>query len=136
MSLGSLCSLDITFKRFVGSTKTVVADFRLFPTEAVEYLSVHSVPTLPGTSPKAQGQPDFCREAANRPGRLLVQSRLVSQTSFSISVSEGRSKGVEWPTLAYTTRRRCPSPSLSKTHSTGRCSCRCCRTLNSTGSQS
>ena len=34
--------MDVTFKIFVGNVKTVVSNFRLFPAEAVEYLSIHS----------------------------------------------------------------------------------------------
>lgn len=38
--LVELRSMDVTFKRFVENIKTVVSNFRLFPAEAVEYLSI------------------------------------------------------------------------------------------------
>lgn len=51
--------MDITFRRFVENIKTVVSNFKLFPAEAVGYLSNPSTFTLASTEEKAQGSQNF-----------------------------------------------------------------------------
>lgn len=88
--------MDVTFRRFVENIKTVVSNFRLFPAEAVGYLSIPSTFTLASTEEKAQGSQTFAgRWRTDQGGACLWIVDLFPQLASLLCICVHRSEGLD-----------------------------------------